>query len=80
MRQILLVILKLTVSLTLIPFVFALFRALQQGFEESSAYGFLGIVAFLAAWAFLWFIVFPLTLLYALWIWFEWVRDEEWEM
>ena len=53
------VILKLLCSLTLLPFIFACYRALQWGFWESAAYGFLGIVAFCAVWFFLWFIVLP---------------------
>ena len=46
------VILKLLCSLTLLPFIFACYRALQWGFWESAAYGFLGIVAFCAVWVF----------------------------
>ena len=53
------VILKLLCSLTLLPVIFAFYRALQWGFWGSAAYGFLGIVAFAAVWVFLWFIALP---------------------
>ena len=53
------VILKLLCSLTLLPFIFACYRALQWGLWESATYGFLGIVAFCAVWFFLWFIALP---------------------
>ena len=46
------VILKLLCSLTLLPFIFACYRAFQWGFWESAAYGFLGIVASYAVWFF----------------------------
>ena len=54
-----LVILKLLCSLTLLPFIFAYYRALQWGFWESAAYGSLGIVVFCAVWFFLWFLALP---------------------
>lgn len=71
---------KLFLSLLVIPFLVALFRAVQVSFSESAAYGFLGIIAYVAAWIFLWFIVLPVTALYALWIWFQWLLDEDWDI
>ena len=74
------VVVKLLLSLLVIPLLAALFRAVQVSFSESAEYGFLGIIAYVAAWIFLWFIVLPVTALYALWIWFQWLVDEDWDI
>ena len=74
------IVAKLFLSLLVIPFLVALFRAVQVSFSESAEYGFLGIVAFVAAWVLLWFIVLPVTVLYGVWIWFQWLLDEDWDM